>query len=90
MQHGAGVGRRNTGARIPSVQRGLFAPATLPILNGIDQDSTNIHHCSLAFLPGSDSYIELAVTHSKQTTAPFLPGARTAPHGFRQGTTFSP
>jgi len=31
-----------------------------------------------AFLPGSAQYIECDVTHSKQTTAPFLPGATTA------------
>jgi hypothetical protein len=31
-----------------------------------------------AFLPGTGQYVESGVTHSKQTTAIFLPGARTA------------
>jgi hypothetical protein len=83
MQDGAGVGVRNTDARIPLVQRGLSAPATLPILNGFDQDPANIHRCFLAFLPGTRSHIEFAVTHSKQATAPFLPGARTSQFGSR-------
>ena len=39
-----------------------------------------------AFLPGSAKYVECDVTHSKQTTAPFLPGATTAPRGLCQGT----
>jgi hypothetical protein len=29
-----------------------------------------------AFLPGSGSQVECDVTHSKQTSAPFLPGSR--------------
>jgi hypothetical protein len=78
MQDGAGVGRKKSGARIPSVQRGLSVPATLPILNGFEQDSASIHRCFLAFLPGSGLRVECDVTYSKQTTAPFLPGARTA------------
>jgi hypothetical protein len=86
MQDGAGVGRRNTGARIPTVQRGLSASATPPILNGFGQLQANIHRCFLAFLPGSDLQVECDVTYSKQTTAPFLPGARIAPRGLRQGT----
>jgi hypothetical protein len=32
----------------------------------------------IAFLPGSGSHVEFAVTHSKQTTAPILPGSRIA------------
>jgi hypothetical protein len=43
-----------------------------------------------AFLPGSAQYIECDVTHSKQTTARFLPGSRIASHGSRQGTAFYP
>jgi hypothetical protein len=86
MHHGAGVGRRNTSARIPSTRRGLSAPATLPILNGFRQDPANIHRCSPEFLPGSGLQVEFDVTHSRQTTAPFLPGSRIAPHGLRQGT----
>jgi hypothetical protein len=76
MQDGAGVGRKKSGARIPSVQRGLSAPTTSPILSGFDQDSVNHHHYLLSFLSGTRSHIEFAVTHSKQKTAPFLPGAR--------------
>jgi hypothetical protein len=78
MQHGAGVWRKESNARIPSVQRGLSAPAIRRILNGFEQDPANIHHCFLAFLPGSGLRVEFAVTHSKQTTAPVLPGSRIA------------
>jgi hypothetical protein len=86
MQDGAGVGRKKSDARIPSAQRDLPAPATPPILNGSDQDPANIHYCSPAFLPGSGLQVECDVTYSKQTTAPFLPGSRIAPHALRQGT----
>jgi hypothetical protein len=41
------------------------------------------------FLTGSASRTELAVTHSKQTTAPFLTGARTAIKQFRFPLNFS-
>jgi hypothetical protein len=78
MQRGAGVGGRKTGARTPTAQRGLSASATLAFLNGFEQDSASIHRCFLAFLPGSGLRVECDVTYSKQTTAPFLPGARTA------------
>jgi hypothetical protein len=78
MQHGAGVGRKKSDARIPSVQRGLPAPATLPILNCFDQDPPDIHRCFLAFLSGTGLHIKSVVTHSKQTPSQFLPGARTA------------
>jgi hypothetical protein len=78
MQGGAGVGHKTSGARTPSVQRGPSVPATLPILNGFEQDSASIHRCFLAFLPGSGLRVECDVTYSKHTTAPFLPGARTA------------
>jgi hypothetical protein len=78
MQHGAGVGRRNTGARIPPMQRGPSAPAPLPILNDFEQDPASIRCRFLAFLPGSGLKVEYDVTYSKQTTAPFLPGATTA------------
>jgi hypothetical protein len=77
MQHGAGVGRRKTDARIPSVQRGLYAPAILPILNGFDLDPAKFDHHFRPFLTGSGSQTECDVTYSKQTTAPFLTGART-------------
>jgi hypothetical protein len=88
MQGGAGVGCKKSEARIPSVLRCLSAPATPPILNGLDQDPANIRHSLLAFLPGSGLQVECDVTYSKQTTAPFLPGSRIAPHGLRQGTAF--
>jgi hypothetical protein len=78
MQHGAGVGPKKSDARIPSMRRGLSAPANLPILNGFDQDPANIHRCFPAFLPGSGLRVEFAVTHSKQTTVPVLPGSRIA------------
>src|ERR1700677_5188312 len=90
MQGGAVVGHKTSGARTPSVQRGPSVPATLPILNGFEQDSASMHRCFLAFLPGSGLRVECDVTYSKQTTAPFLPGARTAPRGLRQGTAFYP
>ena len=78
MQDGSGVGRKKSDARKPSLQRGLFASATLPVLNGFDQDPANIHCCSPAFLPGSGLQVECDVTYSKQTTAPLLPGSRIA------------
>jgi hypothetical protein len=34
--------------------------------------------CANTFLPGSVLQVEIAVTHSKQTTATFLPGSRFA------------
>jgi hypothetical protein len=34
--------------------------------------------CINTFLPGSAQYVEIAVTHSKQSTATFLPGSRIA------------
>jgi hypothetical protein len=83
MQDGAGVGRKKSDPRIPSTQRGPSAPATLAIQNGFDQDSANIRRCFPAFLSGRGSHIEFAVTHSKRTTAPFLPGARTPQFGSR-------
>jgi hypothetical protein len=78
MQDGAGVGRKKSDARIPSVQRGLSAAATPPILNGSELDPANIHRCPLSFLSGTGPHIEFAVTHPKQTSARFLPGARIA------------
>ena len=92
MRDGAGVGRKKSDARIPSVQLCPSAPATLPILNGFHQDPENIRHCFLAFLSGTGSHIEFAVTNSKQTAAPFLPGARIGhfasprPEELRRGT----
>jgi len=88
MLGGAGVGRKKSDARVPSMRCGPSAPTTLAFLNGFDQDPANIHLCFLAFLPGSGLRVECDVTYSKQTTAPFLPGSRIAPHGLRQGTPF--
>ena len=78
MQDGAGVGRTKSDARVPSVQRGLSAPATLAILSGFEQLPTNIRRYFLASLPGSGVRAECDVTRSKQTAAPVLPGSRIA------------
>jgi hypothetical protein len=43
-----------------------------------------------AFLTGSGSQTEIDVTHSKQTTAPILTGARTAFRQFRQFARMKP
>src|ERR1700735_4999233 len=43
----------------------------------------------IAFLPGFASRVEIAVTHSKQSVATFLPGSRIA-RRLRQGTPFYP
>ena len=77
MQDGAGVGRKKSGARIPSAQGCLSILTASPILNGFEQEPVNIQHCFLGFLSGTGSHIECAATYSKQKTAPFLPGART-------------
>jgi hypothetical protein len=47
------------------------------------------HHQFASFLSGTAPHIEIGVTHSKQTVATFLPGARTgsmAPHFSRAET----
>ena len=44
----------------------------------------------IAFLPGFASRVEIAVTHSKQTVATFLPGSRIARCGLRQDMAFYP
>jgi hypothetical protein len=90
MQDGAGVGRKKFDARVPSVQRGLSASATLPVLNGFDQDPANIRRCFLAFLPGSGLQVDSVVTHSKQTVAPFLPGSRIVTKRLVSRTVFHP
>ena len=77
MQDGAVVGRKKSDARIPSAQRCLSILTASPILRGLEQEPVNIHRCFLAFLSGTGLHIEFAVTDSKQTTAPFLSGART-------------
>ena len=47
----------------------------------------SVSSSAAAFLPGSGKYVECDVTHSKQTTATFLPGATTASRrsAFRDG-----
>ena len=50
-----------------------------PSLNGSARASFERRSVSRStFLPGSAQYVECDVTHSKQTTATFLPGATTA------------
>src|ERR1700689_270282 len=92
MQHGAGVGRKNSGARTPPTclatpfltgsPRSLFCPGHSLALTQEGPLNTSdwplvTSRCS-TFLPGSGLRVEFAVTHSKQTTAPFLPGSRIA------------
>src|ERR1700689_3017015 len=92
MQHGAGVGRKNSGARTPPTclatpfltgsPRSLFCPGHSLALTQEGPLNTSdwplvTSRCS-TFLPGSGLPVEFAVTHSKQTTAPFLPGSRIA------------
>jgi hypothetical protein len=79
MQHGAGVGRKKSGARIPS------ACLATTLLTDLPRSLFCTRH-RFTFLPGSGLRVECDVTHSKQTSAPFLPGSRIAPHGLRQGT----
>ena len=78
MQDGAGVGRSGTDARIPSARLAATLLADLPrSLFYTSHSSLATRHCS-TFLPGSGLRVESDVTHSKQTTAPFLPGSRIA------------
>jgi len=57
------------------------------ILRSFEQIPATIYRRTLAFLPGSGSQVECDVTHSKQTSAPFLPGSRIATtHSMRRGT----
>ena len=56
------------------------------ILRSFEQIPVTINGRTLAFLPGSGSHSEFAVTHSKQTMAHFLPGSRIATtHSMRRG-----
>jgi hypothetical protein len=52
------------------------------ILRSFEQIPATIYRRTLAFLPGSGSQVECDVTHSKQTSAPFLPGSRIATYAF--------
>jgi hypothetical protein len=66
-----------TGAR--SALRGttISTPATQKLARVKLRNRYYIHG-SDTFLPGSAQQVEFAVTHSKQSTAPFLPGSRIA------------
>jgi hypothetical protein len=70
----------------PSIS--CYTPAFLPGLPRARFAKGSV--CASRFLPGSVQYVECDVTHSKQTTATFLPGSRIASHGSRQGTAFYP
>src|SRR5580704_13648001 len=78
MYDGVGVWRREIVWRFkmraptPPIPYGLAF-----ILKSLEQVLTNIHGRILAFLTGSGSQTECDVTHSKQTIAQFLTGART-------------
>jgi hypothetical protein len=51
-----------------------------------EQVLINVHRRVLAFLTGSGSHSEFAVTHSKQTVALFLTGSRIGTaHSMRRG-----
>jgi len=78
MQHGAGVGRRNTDARVPSACLPATLLTDLPKSLFCTSHSPLVTHPCSTFLPGSGLRVECDVTYSKQTTAPFLPGATTA------------
>ena len=78
MQDGAGVGSEKSHARIPSLQGVLLAPTSSRFLTDFDQLPANISPRFRPFLTGSAPQTEFDVTYSKQTTAPFLTGSRTA------------
>jgi hypothetical protein len=52
----------------------VFAPRHAPQI----APTSDAGQSSIAFLPGSGSQVESAVTHSKQSTDQFLPGSRIA------------
>jgi hypothetical protein len=52
----------------------VFAPRHAPQI----APTSDTVQWSVAFLPGSGSQVEIAVTHSKQSTDQFLPGSRIA------------
>ena len=55
---------------------GVLCQHTIPSFLAAKRPSISIF--AAAFLSGTAQYIEMAVTHSKQTAATFLPGARIA------------
>src|ERR1700689_4820786 len=62
-----------------ALQQGLAPPPCQAlIINSRAGAEPSISSLSAAFLPGSARYVEIAVTHSKQTIATFLPGSRIA------------
>ena len=78
MCGGAGVERRMSKALLRLLRSEVSASTPSPIPGGLDQISLVTCDQLFAFLPGSGQRVECDVTHSKQTTAPFLPGATTA------------
>jgi hypothetical protein len=76
------VWRFKMGAPCVPVRRGL-----VPVSGSFKQILLSSYRRVLAFLPGSGSQVECDVTHSKQTSAPFLRGSRIATtHSMRRGT----
>jgi hypothetical protein len=66
-----------TGARIALKHRTTSTPAAQKLALVKLRNRYDIHG-SNTFLPGSAQQVEFAVTHSKQSTATFLPGSRIA------------
>ena len=65
-----------------TLQQGIAqAPRQPLITDSLAATKPSISSLAAAFLPGSAQYVEMAVTHSKQTTANFLPGSRIAHQG---------
>ena len=86
-QGSVGTLRRRTIPSFPATKKSSFSSFPATFLPGLPRACfAKGSICSSAFLPGSAQQVKCYVTHSKQTTGPFLPGATTAPRGFRQGT----
>ena len=66
----------------------LYSP---PVSGTPATTKTPIPNSLAAFLPGTGQYVECDVTHSKQTSEKFLPGARTGGwRTLRRGTRVNP
>jgi hypothetical protein len=62
-----------------STKASAFRDAFLAFLPGLPRAVfAKVSVCINTFLPGSAQQVEMAVTHSKQSTAAFLPGSRIA------------
>jgi hypothetical protein len=72
-----GSGTFLTGARTAFRHRTISTPATQKLARVKLRNRYDIHG-SNTFLPGSAQQVEFAVTHSKHSTATFLPGSRIA------------